>query len=1025
MMLYYQHVWTRCVCDASSCDVFLLHMLGMILNKPDASSADKPTLIQSQADAAVAFEQAFGQVQTRSDLATVIIASEYLQQVLPGLAVWQRGQDLAPHLSYHNHSGKIVTKSILAGDQSWDALLQVWPEKTIVFCSEKNRYYAGCPDTDGQLVLIITAEVNDATKQSVIGHLSWLLTLSKLQIRGLSQPSSPIPETNPAACQQASTLTWEVDLDGRWREIPQAFCALLGYTAKELVTLGIDRLDHGSSDPATHKNWTLLLVGVIQSFSKIEQYRHHQGHWVWLQSTYLLSDQNLENQPSSVIVSMHEITEHKRLDAMSLSQDAVLKQLAHGCDLDDVLKVLVGHIEDHLQGVWGCFILLNADAQSIDRAIALRLPSEEICRCFESAVVEGEQCVLCWVAENKKRYVASDMLSDEHCQGLKNIAGGLGFRSCVIEPILGQAGRFLGMLCLFDMDQGQVAIEAFKLITNTTYLAAIAIRRRENEERQAFHAKLEQLITRYSNRFLGVKSSQLDEQITESLETIGRFIGADRAFLYRYTNDQKQLECTHEWVIDTYAHTPGFQAKGYCYDQDAFAWELDYLASDRVLYVPDMRDKPQGMCQGCQSRDWEYKTIIVMPLMINHRIRGLVGFGTVGQLGDWGPEIVGLCRVYSEILSSAVGRNIQEKKLYNRTLRLSLALKATNLGIWDADFQAEKYYKNTEWASMLGYTREEIEPIVSAWRRLVHPDDYPAAARAYRLHLEGKADSFEALHRMKTKSGQWRWIQSRGDVVRRDADGVGTRVTGTHQDVHEMILAQQAMAQGRERYKLLSAKLQVLLSELDHRVKNNLGALDALVKTYANKYDDVDEFAYAIRGKIMAMKAVHDITAQSKRQSVDLEGILKQLVAQVTQFCAHRIDIKLNGPYLNVSSRQASAIAMTFQELFTNALKHGSHSRVNGSVQINWEIVERSTETILVAIHWREQGGPEVNPPQNFGVGLELIDGFCKFELTGACDCKFKKEGFECVITCRLDQELKVQTVPRLDTKESVQNLPG
>jgi CheY-like chemotaxis protein len=84
---------------------------------------------------------------------------------------------------------------------------------------------------------------------------------------------------------------------------------------------------------------------------------------------------------------------------------------------------------------------------------------------------------------------------------------------------------------------------------------------------------------------------------------------------------------------------------------------------------------------------------------------------------------------------------------------------------------------------MLGYGPGQIESSLSAWGKLVHPDDLGEARRAVDALLEGKAPGYEARVRLRAADGTWRTILDRGRITARDADGRPTSAVGIHLDV--------------------------------------------------------------------------------------------------------------------------------------------------------------------------------------------------------------------------------------------------
>ena len=139
----------------------------------------------------------------------------------------------------------------------------------------------------------------------------------------------------------------------------------------------------------------------------------------------------------------------------------------------------------------------------------------------------------------------------------------------------------------------------------------------------------------------------------------------------------------------------------------------------------------------------------------------------------------------------------QAAALGQREQQLSLVLEGSNDGFWDWDLNLGVIERSERWASMLGYTAAELEPIPGQMTKLIHPDDL-AVHEAFRTQLEsGTTDRFQAEYRMKTKAGGWLWVLDRGKVVARDGDGRPLRVAGTHTDISERKRTEAALAESQ------------------------------------------------------------------------------------------------------------------------------------------------------------------------------------------------------------------------------------
>ena len=116
---------------------------------------------------------------------------------------------------------------------------------------------------------------------------------------------------------------------------------------------------------------------------------------------------------------------------------------------------------------------------------------------------------------------------------------------------------------------------------------------------------------------------------------------------------------------------------------------------------------------------------------------------------------------------------------------LSTALETSDLSVWELDLAAGAFTFSRELGPMLGYDAGEVPSEAAAWQGLVHPEDLPRLQAAMTAHLRGITPALHAEYRVRTRNGEWRWLQTVGRVVSRNAAGRATRVSGTNRDVSE------------------------------------------------------------------------------------------------------------------------------------------------------------------------------------------------------------------------------------------------
>ena len=133
-----------------------------------------------------------------------------------------------------------------------------------------------------------------------------------------------------------------------------------------------------------------------------------------------------------------------------------------------------------------------------------------------------------------------------------------------------------------------------------------------------------------------------------------------------------------------------------------------------------------------------------------------------------------------------------EEALKESEERYALAARGANDGLWDWKLKSNETYFSTRWKSMLGYTEAEIANHPEDWFSRVHPDDMEALEAEIADHIKGESSHFEMEHRMLHKDGTYRWMLSRGMVVR-DADGKASRMAGSQSDITERKQAEEQL----------------------------------------------------------------------------------------------------------------------------------------------------------------------------------------------------------------------------------------
>jgi len=160
-----------------------------------------------------------------------------------------------------------------------------------------------------------------------------------------------------------------------------------------------------------------------------------------------------------------------------------------------------------------------------------------------------------------------------------------------------------------------------------------------------------------------------------------------------------------------------------------------------------------------------------------------------------------------------VARDITERKQRLeeiRTLkeRFEFAIEGANVGVWDWNLTTDEVEFNEQWAEMLGYTLDELEPHLDTWETRVHPDDIDEVNAALDAHIQGRTEYYDTEHRMRTADGEWKWIRDLGKIVERDEEGEPIRAVGIHLDIDESKQYQRELERKTEELEELTTQLE-------------------------------------------------------------------------------------------------------------------------------------------------------------------------------------------------------------------------
>ena len=218
----------------------------------------------------------------------------------------------------------------------------------------------------------------------------------------------------------------------------------------------------------------------------------------------------------------------------------------------------------------------------------------------------------------------------------------------------------------------------------------------------------------------------------------------------------------------------------------------------------------------------------------------------------------------------------------------------------------------------------------------------------------------------------------------------------------DLVSSEQAAARRRENF---------LMAKLDHRVKNMLATIQALVGQSQVSESKLAGFLATFEGRLQAMSRAHSLLTKNRWDGVNLLALINAEMAPYHEGAPSPVMIAAC-PAVLMRPKAALALSLGLHELATNAAQYGALSQAGGQVHIEWHTAQRPGGPMLL-LNWRETGGPVVIEPPTQGFGLTLIESSLSYELGGTMQFRFLAEGMACTVEIPWDQVASAAELPR------------
>ena len=318
-----------------------------------------------------------------------------------------------------------------------------------------------------------------------------------------------------------------------------------------------------------------------------------------------------------------------------------------------------------------------------------------------------------------------------------------------------------------------------------------------------------------------IRNQNFDEAVIKAFTLLGNTLKVDRVYLfqnhYDYKNNSKTTSQKYEWTsgfVNAQINNPERQNLPF----ESINFIIETLAQNiPIIGLAKNLDDKIKKIPGTE----DIMSIILLPVLLKDDLWGFIGFDECKTERIFSEPEKAILLSFAASIAGVIEKNIQKEKEKD-TLKqeLNLALKHASLGLWYWNVQTGYVEFSDSLVKMLEYSVDEVEPAISSWESWLFEEDKQKASRVLKDYLDGNAEKYELECRVKTKSGDIKWILDQGEIIERDNEGKPLIMTGTHIDITERKKMQELILQTE---KMVS--VGELAAGMAHEINNPLGGI--------------------------------------------------------------------------------------------------------------------------------------------------------------------------------------------------------
>ena len=473
------------------------------------------------------------------------------------------------------------------------------------------------------------------------------------------------------------------------------------------------------------------------------------------------------------------------------------------------------------------------------------------------------------------------------------------------------------------------------------------------------NVELKDLLIHIASTYINADTNQIESQVNKSLERIGKFVNADRAYVFDYNFNDNTCSNTFEWCNEGVSKEIENLQK---IPLEFVTHWIEFHKANKPFYIPDINLWIDEGADSLKSilESQSIQSLITVPMVNKGELHGFVGFDSVKEKHEYTNEDVKLLFLFAQMLIHVFEKKKREQIILNQEEKYRNIIANMNLGLIEVDNEDTILHVNQTFCNITGY--DAIDLIgKKAFEVLYLGERTDLIKEKMDLRRKGSSDIYEIDG--VTKQGEQKWFLVSGAPNYNDKNELIGSI-GIQLDITKHKQMEIDLAAAKTKAEEAAKAKDIFLANMSHEIRTPLNAIIGIIRELGRENLTIQQLGYVQQGNTAAkhlLTIINNILDISKIEANEFllehkEFSLSSVISNIKSILYSRAsdkNLKLNvfiSPDLAPAHiGDAGRIRQVLLNLVDNAIKFTNEGKVTVFVEvIESNIEEQNLEISII-----------------------------------------------------------------------------